>query len=267
MKEIKQPRSNFNTLKILAAILTLGGASLFVYFISRVGVGEIWEGMGRVGFGGFLLVFFIYSVRLAVRSLAWSLSVEKPYSLNFRDSYQAVIIGEAMSSLIPLGIIVSGTAKALAVRHKLPLVVGLSALAVENLFYSFVTGLFIAIGAISLLVNFNLPDFWYWVSDALIGIVAVLMVAGFIMIIRQWHFASATAEWLYEKGILRKWLKTGRADVKMFEDRIYGFYRHQPRRFLPIFLLQVLFHLLGILEVWLILFFIDDAVPSFFSAF
>ncbi len=267
MEDSEITTRRFKLLKILAIFLTLGGGALFIYFISQVGLREIWEGVGNVGFGGFVLIFFIYAARISMRSLAWCLSVESPHKLKFRDSFQAVIMGEAMSSLIPLGIIVSGTTKALAVRHKLPLVAGLSALAVENLFYSFVTGLFIAFGAVELILNFNLPEFWLWASDVLIIVVGALIILGFVMIIRQWHFASATAEWIYARGFLHSWLEMGRADIKTFENRIYGFYRRQPRRFLPILILQVLFHLLGILEVWLILFFISESAPLFFSAF
>lgn len=267
MKDAPPKKGNFQTLKILAVILTLGGAALFFYFISQVGLHEIWSGIGRVGFGGFLLIFTLYAVRLATRALAWSLSVEKPFRLKFKDSFQAMIIGEAMSSMIPLGIIVSGTTKALVVRRNLPLVAGFSSLAVENLFYSFWTGLFITLGAAEVMANFSLPDYWFWVSSSLILIVLVLIIGGFIMIIRQWHFASAIAGWIYEKGILRSLLEKGREDIKIFEDRIYGFYRHQSRRFLPISLLQILFHLLGVLEIWLILAFISDVLPTFFPAF
>lgn len=267
METLKPEPGKFNRLKILAFFLTLAGVALFVYFISRVGLRELWEAVGRVGVGGFALIFLLYATRLAIRSFAWSFCVEKPYRLKFRDAFQAVIMGEAMSSIIPLGIVVSGTTKSLAVRKKLPLFAGLSALAVENLFYSFITGLYIALAAIALILNFKLPEFWFWVSSLLIFIVAILIIAGVFMIVRQWHFASAIAEWIYQKGFLRKWLETGREDVKSFENRIYGFYRHQAKRFLPISLLQVLFHALGILEVWLILSFIGDVAPSLFSAF
>jgi hypothetical protein len=267
MKDLKPQPNKFSRLKIIATILTLAGLALFIYFIYKVGLTEIWEGFGRVGFGGFLIAFLLYATRLGIRSFTWSFSVEKPYGLKFRDAYTAVVMGEAMSSIIPLGIIVSGTTKGLAVRKKLPLFAGLSALAIENLFYSLVTGIYISLGAVALLWNFNLPDFWYWVSGALIVIVGLLIIAGFIMVIQQWHFASATAQWVYEKGIFRSWLETARADISNFENRIYGFYRHQPKRFLPIFVLQVLFHLLGILEVWLILSFLGEVAPTLFSAF
>lgn len=266
MQQAKNKKRNISHLKILAGVLTLGGVCLFVYFISQVGIEGIRAGVGRVGFQGFALIFLIYAARLAMRSLAWKLCVEAPYKIRFRDAYAAVVIGEAMSSMIPLGIIISGTSKALAVRHKIPLVAGLSSLAVENLFYSLVTGLFIVFGATQLLLNFDLSAFWATVSNAAIGVIVFLIVAGIIMVVRQWHFASATVEWIYRKGFLRSWLEKWRADVRTFENRIYGFYRHQAKLFLPIIVLQIIFHALGMLEVWLILSFISDIAPTIFSA-
>ena len=97
-----------------------------------------------------------------------NLSVYEPYKLELRDTIPAVIIGEALSAMIPLGILISGTAKAVAVRHRLPLVVGLSSVATENLFYSIVTGLFIVLGAFNFLRNFDLADGWVWSIDVLI---------------------------------------------------------------------------------------------------
>ena len=52
---------------------------------------------------------------------AWKLSVFEPYNLRIKDAVAAVIIGEALSSMIPLGILVSGTSKAVAVRKQVPL--------------------------------------------------------------------------------------------------------------------------------------------------
>ena len=53
--------------------------------------------------------------------------------------------------------------------------------------------------------------------------------------------------------------------VRLFENFIYGFYRRYPKRFLPICLFEATFHLLGILEVWLILSRIS--MPDLLSAF
>jgi hypothetical protein len=258
---------NITRLKILGVLFTLLGIGLFAYFIYSVGVAEILSGIGKIGFGGFALIIFLYFLRILMRAAAWKLSVYEPYKLDLRDTLPAVIIGEAMSSMIPLGILVSGTTKAVAVRKRVPLVVGLSSIATENLFYSFATALFIVFGAFAFLRTVELADGWIVTIDALIAVTVFLIFLGILMIVRQWHFASAICDWLYDKNVGKKTLENGRLHVRLFENFIYGFYRRYPRRFLPIFLLQIVYHLIGIAEVWFVLSKISDVMPSVFSAF
>jgi hypothetical protein len=202
-----------------------------------------------------------------MRASAWTLSVYEPYVLRLRDTIPAVIIGEAMSSMIPLGILVSGTAKAIAVRKRVPIAVGLSSVATENLFYSLVTSVFLILGAFTFLRSFQLDEGWVVTIDVLIGAMGILIVLGLLMVIRQWHFASETCEMLYQIGFARNLLENGRLEVRLFENLIYGFYRRYPRRFIPICLLEVAFHLLGIVEGWFVLSKISEAVPQILTAF
>jgi hypothetical protein len=277
-QELKIPTANVNAqnrrktknlkrLKIFGGVLTVLGIALFAYFVYSVGVWEILGGISRIGFGGFALILLIYFLRISCRATSWRLSVNEPYKLNFSDTLPAVIIGEALSSLLPLGILISGTSKAVAVRSRVPMVVGLSSVATENLFYSLVTGLFVAFGAFAFLRNFELPGIWVLTIDALIFVVLLFIIFILTMVIRQWHFLSSLCNWFYNRHIGRGILEEGRQQVRLFEDLIYGFYRKYPRRFLPIFSIQVVFHALGVLEVLFILSRISDAVPTFYSAY
>lgn len=254
-------------LKILGLVLTICGIGLFSYFVYSVGVQEILDGISKIGFVGFGVVAFLYFLRICARAAAWRLCVYEPYSLRFKDTLAAVIIGEATSSMIPLGILVSGTTKAVAVRKRVPLVVGLSSVATENLFYSFITSAFLIIGAFVFLRSFDLPDGWRITVDVLIVLIVAVVIFLLLLVIRQWHFASELCEKLYERGIGRGILENGRLDVRLFENLIYGFYRRYPKRFLPICIFEILFHLLGIFESWYILMKISDAVPTFLTAF
>lgn len=233
--------------------LTLGGVLLFVYFVYSVGPHEIVDGVEKIGFAGFALLLAIYFLRMTVRAWAWKLSVYEPYSLRLKDTIPAVIIGEALSSMIPLGILISGTSKAVAVRKHVPLVVGLSSVATENLFYSLVTCLFLISGAFTFLRNASLEESWVWTIDLLIGAIILLIVFGLVMVVRQWHVVSEICEWLYHKGFATTLLDRGRMQARLFENLIYGFYRRYPGRFLPICLLEIAYHALGILEGWYIL--------------
>ena len=258
---------NLKRLKILGAVLTVLGIGLFVYFVYSVGLNEILDGIAHVGFGGFAFILFVYFLRIVCRAAAWQLSVNEPYKLKFSDTIPAVVIGEALSSLIPLGILISGTSKAVAVRRRVPMVVGLSSVATENLFYSFVTGFFITFGAFAFLRYFELPAIWVLAINLLIFFVLFLILFGFVMVVRQWHFLSSFCEWLYNRHIGRGILENGRRQVRLFEDLIFGFYRQYPRRFLPIVLIQIAFHALGVLEVWFILSRLSGAMPTVYSAF
>lgn len=260
-------KTNLTRLRWIGIVFTLLGIGLFSYFIVSVGFHEILRGIGRIGFAGFGLIIFIYFLRIMIRAASWKMCVSAPYSLTLRDCAEAVIIGEAMSSIIPLGILVSGTSKAVAVRKKMPIVVALSTIATENLFYSLVTGLFISFGAVIFLRNFELSESWILTLDVLIGFVFLLIILGVLMVARQWHFLSAIFESLYERGILTKWTENGRLHARLFENLIYGFYRQYPQRFAPIVLLQILFHALGITEVWFILSRLSETAASIYGAF
>lgn len=252
---------------MLGLLLTCGGIGLFSYFVYTVGVHEIAADVGRFGWAGFASILALYFARMAVRAGAWSLSVYEPYRLSIKDTIPAVVIGEAVSTLIPLGILVSGTTKAIAVRRRVPLVVGLSSVATENLFYSFVTSGFLVAGAFVLLRSFDLDRGWVITINVLIAAILVVFTFLILLIVRQWHFASETFEWLYRKGIGRGIFEHGRMQARLFENFIYAFYRRYPRRFLPIVLCETAYHVLGISEVLLVLIRIGDGVPSLLTAF
>ena len=260
------PRS-FRGLKILGAILTLAGVTLFGYFIYIEGINDIATDIARFGWIGFIVILGFYFLRITSRAWAWKLSIYEPYSLTLRETISAVIIGEALSALIPLGILISGTAKAVAVRRHIPLVVGLSSVATENLFYSLVTSFFLILGAFTFLRTFPLDPTWVMTLDVLIGIIIAVVIFILVMVVRQWHFASATCDWLYDHKIGRRFLEHGRVHVRLFENLIYGFYRRYPKRFLPICGLESAFHLLGVIEAYFILWFISQVGTTWLSAF
>ena len=254
-------------LKVIAAVFTVVGIGLFAYFIYSVGFYDILSYIERFGTVGFAVILGAYLVRIAARAWAWKLSVFEPYNLRIKDAVEAVIIGEALSSMIPLGILVSGTSKAVAVRKRIPLVVGLSSVATENLFYSIVTSIFLILGAYTFLRSFTLDEGWVFTIDALIIVIFLVLLFIITLIVRQWHFASETCEWIYRKGWLTGILEHGRMQVRLFENFIYGFYREYPKRFLPICLLEIAYHLIGVFEAWFILERISAAMPSIVSAF
>ncbi len=255
-------------LKPAGIVFALLGLLLFVYVVRRVGTSVIIDNIKALG-AGFLLVLAFSGMRLVVRALAWTRCFEAPHRLRFRDAFQARIMGDALGNLVPFGTMIIGEpAKAVLVRKHVPLLASLSSLAIENIFYSLSVSLFIFSGTIALLLSFPLPKALRYVCVGALAGVAIIIPLGVLVIHRQWKFLSGAAEFLYGRGIARKLLETRRESIASVESRVYGFYKRNRALFLPIMLLEFCFHLAGVMEAYVVLWFISpNHKPTLLTAF
>jgi hypothetical protein len=248
----------------LGIIFALLGLSLFAYFVKKAGIGQIADGIRRLG-AGFLIILAISAVRQVVRSLAWLLCVEDPYRLRFWDAFRARVMGDAIGTLLPFtSFIISEPAKPALIRDRLPLMAGMSAIAIENIFYSLSVAVSISCGMIALLLSFSLPKGMQVGSLIVLAVILAVVALGTLLIRKQVRFISGTAGFLHRRGLNEKWVDKGRT----MEVRIYGFYRRHQVRFIPILLLESCFHLAGVCEIYVTLSFISqDQAPTFLTAF
>jgi hypothetical protein len=266
MSQQTKARSATKRFAPAGAVFAVLGCALFVYFVRKAGVGEVWEYMRRLGWG-FLIILALSGFRFVVRSSAWMLCFEAPYGLRFRDAFRAYLIGDAAGNIVPLGIVVSEPAKAALVRDRVPLVAGLSAIAIENIFYSLSVALFVFSGAVALLLSFPLSKTLRWTSLGILGGVAVIVPVVFLVLRMQWRILSGMLAALSARGIGRRVLAGRGERVRALEDRVYGFYERNRARFLPILLLEASFHLAGVAEAYVTLYFIFGSPPSILNAF
>jgi hypothetical protein len=253
--------------KSAGIIFALIGLLLFAFFVWKAGTGEIVSDIKRLG-AGFLLVLAISSLRYIIRTLGWTLCFEGPERLRFRDAFRAYIVGDAMGNLTPLGIVASEPTKAALVRDKVPLVVAVAALAVQNLFYSLSVALFILSGIVVLLLSFPLTPGLRLMSLISLGVVCVIILIGFVIFKLRWRFLSAGFERLRKNRFGQRFLKEKqRESTSAVEDTVYNFYSRHRARCALIMLLEACFHLAGVLEVYVTLYFISDVPPTFLAAY
>ena len=257
----QESRKKFTPLGIIFALLGLG---LFTYFVKKAGVGQVSDGIRRLG-AGFLLVIAISAVRQIARSVAWSLCVEEPHRLRFWDAFRARVMGDAIGNVLPFAsFVISEPAKPALIRDRLPLMAGLSAIAIENIFYSLSVAVFICSGMIALLLSFSLPKGFQVGSFIVLGVIVIVITLGTLFIRKEVRFISGAAGFLHRRGLNEKWVEKGRT----LEDRIYSFYRNHQSRFIPILLLEACFHLAGVCEIYVVLSFISpQQPPTFLTAF
>jgi hypothetical protein len=255
----------FAPVGIIFAIL---GLLLFAYTVRKAGVSQIIGGIQRLG-AGFVLILLLSGIRHCVRSIAWTKCFEAPYKLRFRDALEARLMGDALGNVIPLAsMAVSEPSKAAFVRHRVPLMAGLSALAIENIFYSLSVVIFIFSGMAALLLSFPLPKPLRYAAIASLIVILVIAPLGYLIILRQWKFLSGAFTWLGNRTGGRGWIEVANARAQTLEERIYGFYERNGTRFLPILGLEVCFHLAGVAEIYTTLSFISETVaPTLLTAF
>lgn len=266
MQRSEQKKSKSGRFTPFGIVFTILGILLFAYFVKKAGLSEIWTDIKQLG-AGFLLVLLVSAARPVVRSAAWTLTFQGEHRLRFRDALSAYLIGDAVGTLVPLGIFVSEPAKAALVRKKVPLVASLSALAIENIFYSLSVALFIFAGTAALLFSFNLPKPLRVASIAALVVILLFIPLAVFVLRKQLKFLSGTLELLIRRGLARSFFERKREAVRDVEARIYGFYAQSTSRFVYIILLEACFHLAGVAEVFITLSFISESRPSILMAF
>jgi hypothetical protein len=238
---------------ILTVVYTLGGAALFAYVVRRAGVSEILDGIQRVGWG-LAVILALAGLRFVVRAACWRLCMPAEARLTYPRAFGAFLAGDAVGSITPLGLLASEPTKILLARHDLATRDSVASLATENLIYgaSILTMLAVAVGVV--LATVPLPTAWR------LGIAAALLAAfaGALVVLRLLR-----GTWDDRRGARPRW----RARLAELRVAVLGFSAGHPARLWRAFGLEMVFHVLGTLEVFLTLqWLIPDSAPSFTQA-
>jgi hypothetical protein len=232
---------------------TLGGAALFTYVVRRAGVGDVLDGIQRVGWG-LVLILALAGLRFMVRAACWRLCMPADARLTYPRAFSAFLAGDAVGSVTPLGLLASEPTKIFLTRHDLATRDSLASLATENLIYgaSILTMLAVAAGVV--LATVPLPVSWRW---AVVGALFAAVAAPFLLL------RLLRGTWDDRRGPRPRW-RAWLAELRM---AVVSFSAGHPARLSGAFGLEMAFHVLGTLEVFLTLhWLVPDRAPSFTQA-
>jgi hypothetical protein len=248
---------------VASALLGLG---LFGLTLRQTGLGPILDGIGRVGLW-FPLVLAIAGGRFWVRAHAWRLCTAEPASLPVTDAFRAMVAGDALGNLTPLGLLASEPTKAALVRHRGTLMSALSSIALENLLYASSVAVVIVAGTIALLFTFDVPVALRTASLLITCSLAVGVATGILMFARGWKVFAPVLATLERLGVLPAALRSRLGKLLELEDSVYGFASRHPGRLPRVLLLDAGFHVLAIAEVWLVLALLTGSLPGPLATF
>jgi lysylphosphatidylglycerol synthase-like protein len=243
----------------ISGVLTaLGGLILLVVVVARVGVSDIVADVRQVGFG-MLAIVAIGGVRFLMRAIAWRLCLEPPHTMSIRDAFAAVVCGDAIGNLTPLGPLVGEPAKAAFVRRHVALGPAVTALAIENVLYTLSAAAMIAAGMAALLLRFQLDPAIRGLGEIAVAATVVLFATALWLLWRQPAVISRVLG--VAPGLRRH------ADrVRELEGRIYTFASRHTAALPALAAVETAFHALGVAEVYLTLWLLNAPV-SILTAF
>ena len=247
------------------ALAAVVGLALFAYFLRRAGVEEVLDGIRRVGWV-FVVIVGLGGIRFLIRAAAWLKCIDGPHSLSLLQAFKAVAVGDALSNLTPLSIIVGEPAKGVFLRDREPLDRTLPALVVENLFYTLSAMPVIVGGLVAVMLTFQTTA-QLWVSTSIVVTAMVLLIGAVHLVIwNRWFAASRTTVWLRDRGLVPHFLDRASEKVASIEGHVHAHYPRDRARLFPLALLHLTFHVIGILEVFVVLSVLADQ-PTILHAF
>ncbi|MBD0371281.1 MAG: flippase-like domain-containing protein [Pyrinomonadaceae bacterium] len=250
-------------LHVVAFVL---GLALLVYVINRVGLQPIFDALGRIGFGFFLLLL-ISGARHALRTLAMSTAVPpKHRRFNFSQAFAVRLGGEAISFLTFTGPVLGEATKVALLKKRVPLTYGVPALVIDNILYNLSVVVFILSGACVMLWTYNLPPLVRYVLFAIAALSALgIFLTGYFAH-RRVKVLTGSLEKLARIGIKPKAITSRLEHLYELETKVYDFYKHRPGAFFSIIALDFLSHATSVYEVYATLRMLD-LTPAISAAY
>jgi putative ABC transport system permease protein len=243
-------RSSFIWLQSIAFLL---GVALLVYVINKIGVQPIFDALGRIGFGIFILIG-INGTRHVLRTFAMSAAVQPEHRrFNFLQAFSVRLGGEAISFLTFTGPLLGEATKVALLRKRVPLVYGVQALVIDNILYNLSVVFFILSGACVMLVSYDLPLVVRYVLLTIAGVATLGILAAALAHRRRVTLLTWFIDRLSRAGLHPKFLISRRAQIHKVESHVYDFYDHRPGAFFAMLSFDFLSHASSVIEVYVTL--------------
>ncbi len=250
---------------LVGLVAALVGVALLVLTIRQVGWTEIREGVGAVG-GWFAVIVVLGGARFLARARSWVLCAGQIGSpgLTPGAAFAAVLAGDAVGNLTPLGLLASEPTKVLLVARILPTSPALTSVALDNGFYTVSVLVMIAAGAWALVRQVALDPAIRLVAEGVLAAVVVAAIVGAWVAMRRPAILSRLAQ-LAARAVGRE--ARSQDVLRDIESRFYGVFAWPGSALWAAAGWQAAFHLGAILEVWVILQALSTGSASLADAF
>lgn len=257
---VRAPKRSWKGLRIL---LSVAGLLLFIYLLLRVGTGTVLEYLARFG-PWFLIILVIAFGWLFAQACAWYL-VQTAYfrPVSLIRLFRIKIISDSLNTLIPSANVGGDAARAFLIKRHVPLTEGIPGVLVDKTIEYFASTFFLMSGFLLSLLFLDLPG---WMNGAAAICLGVTLIGIALLVLFQVKGIIWTVEKLAKVVPRIRGLVANReSQVRDFDANLRIVYRRFNPRVAVAAALHLVGRLLGVAEVYIILW-VLDAHASFIQA-
>lgn len=245
-------------LKILKPIVWLIGLLLFIWAIRSVELTQVGHLLLDLGFG-FVLVIAAYSLVTLLDTIAWKYAFHKEETQAFHlwQLWRIRQVGEAFNVITPLGTVGGEPVKAKLLKdcHGLSLKEGFSSQVIAKTTFLLALVVFLVIGKVFIFNSPNVSE--HFKQTSLVGLI-VFSVAILSFLLFQIKGGLRTlAKWV-SRFTRRKEALHFLVQLDLLGHKMSDYYRENPRRFVNSIFLAFLGWVVGIAELYIVLYFLGQ---------
>jgi len=245
------------SLRFFAALLGFG---LLGYLVFRSGPSTVWKQLQAVGWG-FALVILLGGLSQLAKTCAWRHAFTCDISgLSWFRSFVAQLISDGFGQLGVAGKVVGEGTRISLLRRAVPLSNALSAGAIDGALHTFTAVLITVSGISATLLLAPLSGTWRTYAVLLVAVLMSAVILAVVSVRNRWQLVGHATRAIGRLPRLREWVSGKQPIIDSAEDNLLTFRDEAPSAFWATLLLNLLWHMLAILEVYIILRFMGARV-------
>ena len=238
------------SLRFFAGLLGLG---LLGYLVFRTGPGVVWKQVQAVGWG-LVLIIILGGFSQLIKTWAWRKTFTCDISaLSWSRSFGAQLASDAAGQLGVAGKLLGEGIRVSLSSSAVPLASGISACAIDGGLHALTAAGVTVSGIAATLVVAPLSGVWRVYGSLLSVVLVALVILSAVAVARRWRLMGNAARAIGRLPWLHNWISGKQSTIDSAEHNLLTFHREAPAAFWASLSLNLLWHALAVLEVYLIL--------------
>jgi len=245
------------SLRFFAALLGLG---LLGYLVFRSGPGAVWKQLQAVGWG-FALVILLGGLAHLAKTCAWRRAFTCDISgLSWSRSFVAQLISDGIGQFGVAGKVVGEGTRISLLGRAVPVSSALSAGAIDGGLHSFTAVLVTVSGITATLLLAPLSGAWRVYGLLLVAVLISAVILAAVSVRNRWQLVGRATRAIGRLPRLHTWVSGKQPIIDSAEDNLLSFRDEAPAAFWATLIFNLLWHMLAVLEVYIILRFMGARV-------